>query len=241
MEITTNTNVGQLVAANYKTADVFKKYGVDFCCGGNISITQAAEKFGAPVTALLQDLEKVSTREDMESVLLQKLPLDALIDHIVEQHHAFVRENVESIPPYLAKLADVHGGNHPELIEVEKLFTQAAAALTRHIEEEEQILFPYIKELVKAKAKGEAPVRKGFGTIANPIASMHDDHDAEGERFRSISALTKGYTLPEDGCNTYRAGLAKLEAFENDLHRHIHLENNILFPKALDLEKKLVN
>ncbi len=241
MSINENSVVGQMVAANYKTADVFKKHGIDFCCGGNITISEAAEKYKAETKALLADLVAVTTQKDMESELLQKLTPDALIDHIIEQHHSFVRENIESIPPYLEKLADVHGTNHPELIEVHELFMGAAEALSQHLEAEEQILFPYIKEMVKALQKGEAPQKSQFGSVENPISTMHSDHDAEGERFRTISELTNGYLLPQDGCNTYRVGLAKLEAFENDLHRHIHLENNILFPKAVELEKKLVN
>lgn len=240
MSINENSVVGQMVAANYKTADVFKKHGIDFCCGGNITISEAAEKYKAETKALLADLETVTTKKDMESELLQKLTPDALIDHIIEQHHSFVRENIESIPPYLEKLADVHGANHPELIQVYQLFMGAATALSQHLEAEEQILFPYIKELVKAQQKGEAPLKSQFGSVENPISNMHSDHDAEGERFRTISELTNGYQLPPDGCNTYRVGLAKLEAFETDLHRHIHLENNILFPKAVELEKKLV-
>lgn len=240
MTINENNIVGQMVVANYKTADVFKNHGIDFCCGGNITIIEAAEKYKAEPKALLADLEAVTAQKDMESELLKKLTPDALIDHIIEQHHSFVRENIESIPPYLEKLADVHGANHPELIKVHELFLGAATALSQHLEQEEQILFPFIKEMVKAQQKGETMKKGQFGSVENPIRTMHSDHDAEGERFRTLSELTYGYQLPPDGCNTYRVGLAKLEAFEKDLHRHIHLENNILFPQAIELEKKLV-
>ncbi len=239
MELTKNSIVGAVVADNFRAADVFKKYGIDFCCGGNITIAEAAEKANGPVDDLLESLNAATAQKDLESDLLQRLELDALADHIVERHHTYVRENVQSIPPYLEKLAQVHGDRHPELYKVRELFAQAAEALMSHISKEEAILFPRIRQLVAAKHQGSTPPPSPFGSIANPIAAMHKEHDDEGERFRLISELTNGYTVPQDGCNTYRVGLAKLHDFENDLHRHIHLENNILFPRAIELEKNL--
>lgn len=240
MAISENSIVGTIVADNYRTADVFKKHGIDFCCGGNISLSEAASQASTDTKALLHELESATAEKDLESDLLQRIELDELASLIVERHHSFIRENLVSIPPYLTKLADVHGANHPELLEVKVLFRQAAEALSSHINKEEQILFPRIKELVEANKKGIAAPRSHFGSIENPIRAMHGEHDDEGERFRTISALTNSYTVPADGCTTYRVGLAKLKAFEDDLHRHIHLENNILFPKAIELEKKSV-
>src|SRR5690606_8969698 len=238
-ELTKNSIVGAVVADNFRAADVFKKYGIDFCCGGNITIAEAAEKANGPVDDLLESLNAATAQKDLESDLLQRLELDALADYIVERHHAYVSKNIKSKPPYLEKLAQVHGDRHPELYKVRELFAHAAEAIMSHISKEEAILFPRIRQLVAAKHQGSTPPPSPFGSIANPISAMHKEHDDEGERFRLISELTNGYTVPQDGCNTYRVGLAKLHDFENDLHRHIHLENNILFPRAIELEKNL--
>jgi regulator of cell morphogenesis and NO signaling len=131
----------------------------------------------------------------------------------------------------------VHGERHPELLEIESLFLGSAGALTAHMKKEELVLFPYIKKMV---SKG--PVEKPhFGTVQNPVQMMMNEHEVEGGRFREIAELSHNYTPPEDGCNTYRVAFAVLKEYENDLHLHIHLENNILFPKAIALEKKLNN
>ncbi|ASB48614.1 iron-sulfur cluster repair di-iron protein [Alkalitalea saponilacus] len=236
-----NQTIGKLVAKNYKTADVFLKNGIDFCCGGNISIEEAAKKNNINTNKLVSELETAMISRDVESDLINRLNPAELIDHIIEHHHTFVRENLETIPPYLAKLADVHGANHHELIEIEHLFGEAITAFKQHLKDEEEILFPYVKELAVALDTGILPEKKNFKSIEDVIENMHDEHDGEGERFRTISKLTNNYTLPPEGCNTYRVGLEKLKAFEKDLHRHVHLENNILFPKALELEKKLIN
>lgn len=239
MKITKEQIVGELVAQNYKTADVFSRRGIDFCCAGNISLEDAAQKHQINVNDLVVDLENVVRVKDVESDLISRLPLDALIDHIVETHHQYIRENVQIIPAYVDKIAHVHGGRHPEMVEVKALFDKACAEISSHIVKEEQVLFPYIKALVKAKSEGVQPEKPGFGSVESPIAAMMAEHADEGERFRQISELTDNYTPPADGCTTYRIGLEKLKEFELDLHRHIHLENNILFIKAIELEKNL--
>jgi regulator of cell morphogenesis and NO signaling len=241
MVLTNEHTVGGLVALNFKTADVFSRHGIDFCCGGDISLASAAQKSNIAVSDLVEELEQVIHARDVESDLIGRLSLDALVDHIVEKHHQYIRENVEIIPPYLSKLVEVHGMNHPELKRVNELFAGAVNDLSNHIAKEEYILFPYIKVLVEAMQNGIHVDAPGFASVESPIMAMMAEHDAEGERFRTISKLTNGYELPSDGCNTYRVGLEKLKEFENDLHRHIHLENYILFPKAIKLEKKLIN
>lgn len=241
MAIDKNITVGSLVAQNYKTADIFSQFGIDFCCGGNITLEYAAGKYGVELQQLLENLEKAIQGKDPESDLINRLPLSSLIDHIIEVHHTFVRENIQAIPQYLEKLAEVHGANHPELVEVNTLFNGAVAALSSHLKDEEEILFPYVKRLEEVERTGKKTAKLKPDSIENVIGTMNDEHDGEGERFRAIAKLTNNYTVPADGCNTYRVGLEKLKAFEADLHRHIHLENNILFPKALELEKKVVN
>jgi regulator of cell morphogenesis and NO signaling len=234
MQISSNQKVGDLVARNYKTADVFLKNGIDFCCGGNISISEICQKQSVDIEKLLLELQSVVTIKDVESELLNRLTLSGLIDHIIETHHTFVVENLVSIPPYLEKLADVHGANHPELKKVEALFHDIVQELTDHLQKEEEILFPYIKKM----EAGAGDSIKGYASFSELLDVLHSEHDAAGNGMRTINELTGGFVPPADGCNTYRVGLAKLKAFENDLHRHVHLENNILFPKALLLEKK---
>jgi regulator of cell morphogenesis and NO signaling len=150
-----------------------------------------------------------------------------------------VEEKTPTLLQFLDKLCKVHGNAHPELFEIHDLFKGCAGELAQHMKKEEFILFPFIKRLVKAVANNEAIEMPPFGTVDNPIAMMKHEHDAEGERFRRIVALTDNYTPPADACNTYKVTFAMLQEFEQDLHKHIHLENNILFPKAQQLENTL--
>jgi regulator of cell morphogenesis and NO signaling len=171
----------------------------------------------------------------------QNWPLDLLADYIEKKHHRYVEAKTLEIKPYLEKICRVHGERHPELLEINEHFNATAGELAKHMKKEELILFPYVRKMVKAehdKAKLDTP---GFGTVKNPIQMMMDEHTTEGDRFRKIEELSNNYTPPEDVCNTYRVTIALLKEFEQDLHLHIHLENNILFPRAIELEKKLTN
>ncbi|HSI76079.1 MAG TPA: iron-sulfur cluster repair di-iron protein [Lunatimonas sp.] len=232
-----NRKVGGIVAENFKTAKVFTQYGIDFCCKGGISLSDACEKNGVALDRILTDLKLAVIQP--EEVHFKAFGLSQLIDHIVNTHHQYVENTIPSLKIYLPKIASVHGDRHPELLEVAQEFLLAADALTTHMKKEELILFPYIKAMEEADRSGLPLSKAHFGHIDNPIAMMEDEHDTEGERFRRISALTDGYTCPSDGCQTYRVAFAMLKEFEADLHTHIHLENNILFPKAQELFKKL--
>lgn len=159
-------------------------------------------------------------------------PLDLIIDFIEKKHHRFVRDMTEEIMPYLDKVSRVHGGRHPELHKIYSLFSQSADDLSVHMRKEEMILFPLIIRLINAPGQ----LTSSFDSVSNPINMMRHEHAIEGERFRTIARLSDNYTPPEDACNTYRVVFALLKDFENDLHKHIHLENNILFPKAIELE-----
>ncbi|WPP47984.1 iron-sulfur cluster repair di-iron protein [Catalinimonas niigatensis] len=231
--------VGQIVNRNYRTADVFKKFGIDFCCGGKKPLQEACEKKNIDPKELEQVLLKVLNQTQEEVVNYSSWPLDLLADYIEKKHHRYVEENIPLIQQYLHKVASVHGDHHPELIEVYQLFNQCAEELGQHMQKEEQILFPYIRQLVKAQRIGSVLEAPHFGTVENPIAMMEHEHDAEGNRFARIAALCDQYNPPADACNTYKVTFAKLEEFESDLHTHIHLENNILFPQVIALEKKL--
>ncbi len=233
MKITEQTIVGELVAKDYRAASVFKKQGIDFCCAGNRTIAEACEKKDINPVVVIETLEEVTKQTNQTTTDYQTWPIDLLADYIEKKHHRYVQEKIIEIVPFLNKVAKVHGERHPELLEVLQLFRGCAEELTSHMQKEEQILFPFVRKM----AVGEA-VQAPFGTVQNPINMMMHEHTNEGERFRRIAELTKNYTPPEDACNTYRVTFALLKEFEEDLHLHIHLENNIMFPKAIAMEVK---
>ena len=237
METLEKTTIGDFVAQDFRTAAIFSKYGIDFCCKGQRTIEEVCDKKNINETALLNELNEVLATKNNEGIDFNSWHLDLLIDYIEKTHHRFVEEKTPVILQFLDKLCSVHGSNHPELFEINELFKGSAAELAPHMKKEESILFPFVKELMNAAKSHGSVGQPLFGTIKNPIATMMDEHDAEGERFRKISLLTNNYTPPEDACNTYRVTYAMLQEFEEDLHKHIHLESNILFPKAKALEK----
>ncbi len=238
MENLKERTVASLVTENIKTAHIFKKYGIDFCCGGGISIAKACEKAGANLNDLESDL--LATGENTSRTSnYDRWELDFLTDHIVNVHHTYVEDSIPLIIQYAAKVAKVHGNHYTELLEIQKLFSLVATELSGHLRKEELILFPFIKKLVMAERENLESPQAQFGTIDNPIKMMEAEHEEAGEIMRKIASLSNNYTPPEAACNTYRAFYAKLDEFEQDLHQHIHLENNILFPKALQLEKEL--
>ena len=230
MVITKDKTVAQTVTENIKAAHVFKKYGIDFCCGGGISIEKVCVKKNIDFAILkneLLNINKASKAYDYDS-----WKLDFLIDHIINIHHTYVEQSIPLILQYAAKVAKVHGHHYAD-VEINKLFIQVANELTAHMKKEEIILFPYIKKLLGLKATGEEIVPPLFGTINNPISMMEQEHETAGNVFRAIAVLSNDYSPPEEACNTFRALYAKLQEFEQDLHQHIYLENNILFPKAV--------
>jgi regulator of cell morphogenesis and NO signaling len=240
MQITGHSIVGEIVRANYQAAQIFENSNIDFCCGGNISINEACKRSGTDEAVLISELESVLQTEDYDSKYFESLPLDLLSNYIVERHHKYVAEKSPFIQLKLRKLCEVHGANHLELFEVNKLFDEAVGNLTMHMKKEELILFPYIGRMVNFKDNGTGASSE-FGHILQPISVMMDEHQAEGDRFMKIAKITGQYQTPADGCSTYEVTLRNLEEFEKDLHRHIHLENNILFPKAIELEKELID
>lgn len=233
--------IGQMVADNYRTAQIFKAHKIDFCCNGNRTLSEAAAKKGIQVETLLKELEAVPTTGQTDLPDFKTWPLDLLIDYIEKKHHRYVENQIPVLKQYLSKLCKVHGERHPELFEIFEHFDASAGELAMHMKKEELVLFPYIKKMVNNPETNEAIEAPHFGTVRNPIQMMMEEHDNEGERFRQIAELSHDYTPPADACNTYRVAFALLQEFEDDLHRHIHLENNILFPKAELLETQLLN
>jgi len=230
--------IGQFVAEDYRTAAVFSKYKIDFCCNGNRSIQEACEKKGIDSNVLLDELQTVLTKKNGESIDYKSWPLDLLIDYIEKKHHRYVEEKIPVLRQFLDKLCRVHGERHPELLKINELFIASAGELASHMKKEELILFLFVKKMVNAQLEQGGVQSPQFGTVENPIAMMMQEHDNEGERFRKIAELTNNYNPPADACNTYRVTYAMLDEFEKDLHLHIHLENNILFPKAVKLEQQ---
>lgn len=238
MGIKENQNIGELVAQDYRVASVFKKYKIDFCCNGNRTILEACEKSKIDPSKILSDID-AATQTNNAAIDFQSWPLDLLAEYIEKKHHRYVEEKSLEIKPYLAKICKVHGEHHPELFKINEEFIECIGALAAHMKKEELMVFPFIKKMVASKINNQPLNKPGFGTVQNPIELMMDDHEAEGERFVRISELSNDYTPPEDACNTYRVTLALLKEFEDDLHLHVHLENNILFPKAIEMEKEL--
>lgn len=241
MHIDNQSNIGKIVAENYKAAAVFKQYGIDFCCNGNRTIESACRKKQIDEEQLLAELQEAVTQKGTGEIDFKSFPLDLLADYIEKTHHRYVERKIREITPYLRRIVEVHGDNHPELLVVEQLFQQSAGDLTAHMKKEELMLFPTIRRLVQSQLSGRTTPETAPGSIAEMVARMEQDHEAEGDRFRHISELTDQYNPPADACNTYRVTFSLIDEFEEDLHRHIHLENNILFPKAIELEKTLSN
>jgi len=229
--------VAEVVAENIKTAHVFKKYGIDFCCGGGISIDRACEKYDVDAKQLKAELLTVD--DAPRAYNYNAWELDFLVDHIVNVHHTYVEEAIPLILQYSNKVAEVHGHHYSEVLEINTLFTEVANELASHMKKEEIILFPYIKKLLVLKKENAAIIPPPFGTVNRPIQMMESEHESAGDIFKEIAKLTNNYTPPEGACNTFRALYAKLDEFEQDLHQHIHLENNILHPKAIELENTL--
>lgn len=238
MTTTIEKTIGQMVAEDYRKASVFEAFGIDFCCKGNKTMDEVCDAKGINKHLLLKDLEKIKNTETTNPFDYNSWPLDLLADYIEKKHHRYVEEKTVQLKQYLEKISMVHGKQHPELFKIKELFLESAGDLAAHMKKEELILFPYIRKLVVAQKDKNSFNRPQFGTIQNPIEMMKHDHDHEGERFRQIAELSNNYQAPADGCNTYKVTFSLLKEFENDLHLHIHLENNILFPKSIELEKQ---
>ena len=230
--------IGEIVAEDFRTAAIFKKYGIDFCCKGGRTIEEACSPKSLDKDQIYSDIENLP-KTDGNSIDFNSWPLDLLADYVEKTHHRYVEEKTQMIIPYLNKLCKVHGERHPELFEINTLFIESARDLAAHMKKEELILFPFIKRMVEAERKGEKLETPRFGTVENPVDSMKHEHTVEGERFEKIAKLTNSYQFPADACGTYQVTYKMLEDFESNLHKHIHLENNILFPKAIALEKTL--
>ncbi len=235
----TEETLGQLAAKDLRKAQIFKKYGLDFCCGGKKTVKQACAEKGLDVTKVEQELMQADNAPASRPLPYNEWSLDFLADYIVNTHHTYVKKTLPDLLFYANKVARVHGQRHPELVEINHHVEEVNAELTAHMMKEEKVLFPYVKALALS-AKGEAPAQAAhFGTVQNPINMMEMEHELVGKEMGLIRTLSDNYTLPENACASYSMLYRMLDEFEQDLHLHIHLENNILFPKAIELEKTL--
>jgi regulator of cell morphogenesis and NO signaling len=235
MSLGASTTVREIVLAHPAAARALEELGIDYCCGGTKSLAEACADAGVPAEKVISALETLQPGPDARD--WRVAPLAQLTRHIVERHHAFTREEINRLKSLLAKVLSVHGANHPELRQVQSLFGALGQELTLHMMKEEQALFPYIEEMEAAVSGKRALPPCMFGTVQNPIRMMMMEHDAAGDALRKMRAATDSYVPPADACASYGELYRAIPVFEADLHEHIHLENNILFPRAVQMEE----
>jgi len=239
MPTETAKTVAQIAIENPNAAREFEKLGIDYCCGGQKTLDEACAAARLSVGEVLARLKETSSgAADTGTQDFSRLSLGDLIAHIKSTHHVFVRQECPRIEELAAKVVSKHAQNHPELRQVQEIFSALASELSLHLMKEEQILFPYVVRMEECALAGEAAPPAMFGTVVNPIGMMEREHDGAGEALRSLRSVSKNYAVPDDACASYRTLYHALEGFESDLHEHIHLENNILFPRAIALESK---
>ncbi|HEY1024747.1 MAG TPA: iron-sulfur cluster repair di-iron protein [Sphingobacteriaceae bacterium] len=232
--------IGEMVAKDYRKAQVFKKYGIDFCCGGKKTLEEVCDKKGISADTVKEELESVDQHQQNSGLDFNNWELDFLADYIVNVHHKYVKESMPFMLQLAEKVARVHGDRNPETIEVARIFSNIVNDFNLHLMKEENILFPFIKDLAQARKTGNKITPAPFGSVNNPTQMMETDHEQAGEDMGAIRRITNDYVLPAGACSSYTILYKKLEEFENDLFNHVHLENNILFPKAIQLEKELL-
>lgn len=235
-QVNLNSSVGNWVAAHPQTSRVFESLQIEYCCGGGISLEQACWDRGLNPQQVVQQLEQAVDEDEQTTENWLSAPLAELCDHIEQTHHAYLKEELPRLTEMVAKVVAAHGEGHPELAAVQEVFASLRAELEPHMFKEERVLFPAIRQLEQSADNPSFP----FGAVANPIRTMEQEHDDAGSALSRIHALTHDYQAPEDACNTYRAMLARLRQLERDMHQHVHKENSILFPKAIELERTRV-
>jgi regulator of cell morphogenesis and NO signaling len=238
MTVTTKKTVKDLALENPASTRVFEKLGIDYCCGGNKSLEQACREANLAMDQVLTLLEKSqpATRAAPADRDWQEASLSDLIAHITSTHHAYTRTEIARLGPLFDKVCSVHGKNHPELLQVQASFRGLAQELTTHMMKEEMVLFPYIMRMEKAVTQGEPVLPPPFGSVRNPVSMMEHEHDSAGNALRAMRSASGGYAPAPDACVSYQTLYQALADFEADLHQHIHLENNILFPRAIAME-----
>jgi regulator of cell morphogenesis and NO signaling len=239
MAVTTTKTVREFAVENPAATRIFEKFGIDYCCGGNQSLEQACQKANIAIDEVLDTLEMAgdTARAAQQAHDWNREPLSELIAHIKRTHHKYTREETARLTGLLQKVCSVHGKNHPELFEIRETFAGLAQELTTHLMKEEMVLFPYIERMEEAVIQKEPVLPGPFGSVQNPVAMMQHEHDSAGDALRAMRNASSDFTSPADACVSYQTLYKALAAFEADLHQHIHLENNILFPRAIAMEQ----
>jgi len=232
---TGDKTIGEIVAADFRTAKVFEKHGIDFCCGGQVALASICAEKGLDLATVTSELEAVQSEPAERSQNYSAWALPFLADYIVNTHHLYLKENDEQIAAYARKIADVHGAHHPEVIRISAIFDKIAADMAAHLKEEEEVFFPVINRVYAARIAGNTPDTMDQETIRVSLLKLRREHEEIGDAVHTIRHLSKEYAIPGDVCNTFMVTYRKLKEFEDDLHKHVHLENNILFPKASEL------
>jgi regulator of cell morphogenesis and NO signaling len=238
MQTTLEKTVREIALENPSSIRVFESLGIDYCCGGKRPLSDACTHANVSFSRVLELLEQASQNSQApDAEAWRERPLRDLIAHIVGEHHGYVRRETPRIEALLAKVAAKHGPTHPEIAQIDQIFTAIGQELATHLLKEEQILFPYVDRMEQAVLAGDPVPAAFFGTVKRPIASMVAEHDNAGAMLSQIRELSNGYTAPVGACPTFVALYRGLEEFERDLHHHVHLENNILFPRAVEMEQ----
>lgn len=235
---TDKRTIADIVTGNFKAAAVFEKYGLDYCCKGKVALDEACANHNIDLQTITSELLALGHGGGATN-RFNDWSLSMLADYITNNHHAYVRSATERLLLLTRKVASRHGDTNPDLAEIAELFTQVAAEFEHHMDKEEHVLFPYIRNLEQTSAEGKSREGALFGTVANPIGQMVEEHESAGDLMARIRGLSSNYTPPLEACNTYRVTFGELQEFERDLHQHVHLENNILFPKAIARETAL--
>jgi regulator of cell morphogenesis and NO signaling len=239
--ITTNTTVREIAVQLPQSTRLFEKLKIDYCCGGNRPLAEACASAGFKVDNVMEMLAEATETKSAADLDFQTASLPALVEHIVNTHHVFTKSEMDRLQSLVNKVLNAHGGNHPELIHLSELWSRLCADLRPHMFKEEQVLFPYIVGMTNAAEQKRPAPFAPFGTVNNPIRMMMREHDTAGDILREMRSLTSDYQTPPDACMSYQTLYRALEEFEKDLHQHIHLENNILFPKSAQLEATLTS
>ncbi len=232
-----NFTLSEIVKDNFHVAAIFEKYSLDFCCNGKRTLAESCIEKGINPENVVNEIQEINSFSAQKEIKPDEWKLDFLIDYIINNHHSYVNRMLPAISAHTQKVASVHGERHPETKRIAEIFSAVNSEMKHHMMKEEKILFPHINMLVKASTNGGITDKPYFGTIKNPIAMMETEHQSAGDGMFEIRKLTNNYTPPADACTTYKITFKELKEFEEDLHKHVHFENNILFPKAVELEE----
>lgn len=238
MKATFDQTVREIAVEHPASVRVFESLGIDYCCGGQRSLREACERASVSPDEVLSRISAAENEPSTATVNWADASVAELTRHIIDDHHSYIRRESPRVVSICGKVVERHGAAHPEVKSIQELFQALADELSLHMMKEENVLFPYLAQMEAALREGRPVPPAMFGSVEMPISRMLADHDDAGALTVRIRALSGGFTAPADACPTYRALYQGLEDFERDLHQHIHLENNILFPRALEMERK---